>query len=261
LVKKMRIGVGDRDNPAAGGTGRVLIDDIYVGGPGAAQVLPLFAEDFEGLPLGPNVDESLTGAKVWTKTAPPGWTIDDTGIPGVGDPTQDGVTEWAGWSFANRVWWTTAAEDQNRSQFTLGIGTVAIADPDEWDDQAHVDSASAGWYKTFMSTAPIDVSGVTSGSVVLTFSSSWRPEYDSDYHQTGNLKVSFDGGDPVQLFLWESNTGSKNFKPDSTNETVTINIDIPAGAKNMVLTFGLFDAGNDWWWAIDNIEVTPVGTP
>jgi len=28
----------------------------------------------------------------------------------------------------------------------------------------------------------------------------------------------------------------------------------------MVLTFGLFDAGNDWWWAIDNIEVTGLLT-
>jgi hypothetical protein len=33
-------------------------------------------------------------------------------------------------------------------------------------------------------------------------------------------------------------------------------IDNPAGAKTMVLTFGLFDAGNDWWWAVDNILVT-----
>jgi len=24
----------------------------------------------------------------------------------------------------------------------------------------------------------------------------------------------------------------------------------------MVLTFGLFDAGNDWWWAIDNIKIS-----
>jgi hypothetical protein len=24
----------------------------------------------------------------------------------------------------------------------------------------------------------------------------------------------------------------------------------------MVLKFGMFDAGNDWWWAIDNIKVT-----
>jgi hypothetical protein len=29
----------------------------------------------------------------------------------------------------------------------------------------------------------------------------------------------------------------------------------PAGASEMVLTFGLSDAGNDWYWAIDNIEV------
>ncbi|MGY8687722.1 MAG: hypothetical protein ACKVHP_08315, partial [Verrucomicrobiales bacterium] len=24
----------------------------------------------------------------------------------------------------------------------------------------------------------------------------------------------------------------------------------------MVITFGMFDAGNDWWWAIDNIDVS-----
>ena len=23
----------------------------------------------------------------------------------------------------------------------------------------------------------------------------------------------------------------------------------------MVLTFGYFDAGNDWWWAMDNLEI------
>ena len=28
----------------------------------------------------------------------------------------------------------------------------------------------------------------------------------------------------------------------------------------MVLTFGLFDAGNDRWWAVDNVEVVS-GTP
>jgi hypothetical protein len=27
----------------------------------------------------------------------------------------------------------------------------------------------------------------------------------------------------------------------------------------MVLTFGLFDAGNDWWWAVDNIHVEGKG--
>jgi hypothetical protein len=41
--------------------------------------LCVFTEDFEGLPLGPNVDESVAGDEVWTKTAPEGWTLDDTG--------------------------------------------------------------------------------------------------------------------------------------------------------------------------------------
>ena len=38
----------------------------------------------------------------------------------------DGVTEWAGWSFADKAWWTETAEDQDRSTFTLGSGTVAV---------------------------------------------------------------------------------------------------------------------------------------
>ena len=29
----------------------------------------------------------------------------------------------------------------------------------------------------------------------------------------------------------------------------------PAGASNLKLTFGMFDAGNDWWWAVDNLAV------
>ena len=34
----------------------------------------------------------------------------------VHDPATDGVTEWAGWSFANKAWWAETAEDQERSQ-------------------------------------------------------------------------------------------------------------------------------------------------
>ena len=257
-VKTLYIGVGDRANPAPGGNGVLFIDDIYVGGPGGILPVAVFAEDFEGLVLGPKVDEAVAGDAVWTETPPPGWVIDESGIPGIGDPATDGVTEWAGWSFADREWWTQTAEDQNRSQFVKGVGAVAIADPDEWDDQSHADSAAAGWYKTFMSTAPIDISSVRSGTLELKFDSSWRPEFDDNYHQTANVTVSFDGGEPVELLRWESDGASPNFKSDATNETVRMQIDQPAGAESMVLTFGLFDAGNDWWWAVDNIEVIGI---
>jgi hypothetical protein len=211
----------------------------------------LFEEDFEGLPLGANVDEALVGAAVWTKTAPAGWLIDDSGMPGVGDPATDGVTEWAGWSFADKAWWTQTAEDQDRSTFTLASGTVAIADPDEWDDQDH----AAGWFRSFLSTPAIDVTGVASDTLQLTFDSSWRPEFDDDYHQTAKVTVSFDGGAPTQLLLWESDEASPNYKPYATNEAVAVPISKPAGAQKMAVTFGLFDAGNDWWWAIDNVKV------
>ncbi len=212
----------------------------------------LLSEDFDGLVLGPNVDEALAGDSVWTKTAPPGWTIDDSGVPGAGNTTQDGVTEWAGWSFADRTWWATTAADQNRTQFTKGTGTVAIADPDEWDDIAH----AAGQYNTYLSTPAIDISSARPGTLILTFDSSWRPEYADYGRQTGNLRVSFDGGEPKELFRWESNPASANYKADATNETVSLEVIAPAGARAMVLTWGLFDCGNNWWWAIDNILVT-----
>jgi hypothetical protein len=215
-----------------------------------------FSEDFNGLVLGPNVDEEFEGDNVWTKTAPSDWKIDDSGVPGVGDLDNDGVTEWAGWSFADVAWWVEAAGDQGRSEFTLGTGAVAVADPDEWDDLPHADPAEAGWYDTFLTTPTLSLEGVDSNSVVLLFDSSWRPEFDNNFHQTAIITTSFDGGEPIQVMLWESDEGSDNYKGVAVNETVTIPLSNPEGASTVVIAFALVDAGNDWWWAIDNIEVT-----
>ncbi|HBP56049.1 MAG TPA: hypothetical protein DD687_08910, partial [Verrucomicrobiales bacterium] len=231
------------------------IDNIEVKG-----VVPnnniLFTEDFDGLALGPNVDESVAGDAVWTKTAPAGWSIDDSGVPGVGDPAQDGVTEWAGWSFASKDWWVEAAGDQRRSEFVNSTGIAAIADGDEWDDQDHAE----GYLDTFMSTGAIDISSAPERTLELSFDSSWRPEYDSYYRQTANVTVSFDGGAPMEVMLWESNSESPNFHDANTNERVVLSVANPAGAQSMVVTFGYFDAGNDWWWAIDNLQLA-IGDP
>ncbi|MCP4260043.1 MAG: LamG domain-containing protein [Planctomycetes bacterium] len=219
----------------------------------------LFAEDFEGLTLGPNIDETLAGEAVWTDTPPEGWSVDESGIPGIGMDATDGVTEWAGWAFADKAWWIEAAEDQNRSQFELASGIVAVADPDEWDDDERLPiPIDADPYDTWLTTPEIKISAAEPGTLELKFDSSWRPEFDDNYHQTANITASFDGGDPVEVLLWESDGASANFHPDATNETIIVNLDNPEGARNVVLTFGLFDAGNDWWWAIDNIEVRGV---
>jgi hypothetical protein len=115
----------------------------------------VFTEDFNSLELGPNVDEGVANAAAWTDTPPTGWTVDDSGVPGVDDPATDGVTEWAGWSFANAEWWITTAGDQNRSKFTKATGNAAVADGDEWDDAAHAE----GKMSALMSTPEISIAG------------------------------------------------------------------------------------------------------
>ena len=259
-VNTIALGFGTKNSPAAGGSGKMYFDDIRLATAAApAGKILLLDEDFEALALGPNVEEGTAGAQVWTDTPPAGWAIDESGVPGVGNSAIDGVTEWAGWAFANKDWWVTAAGNQRRVEFTLGQGTVAIADPDEWDDSTHPPgySVAADPYDTWLSTPAIDISGCAAGTAQLEFASSWRPEFDSDYHQTATITASFNGLEPVEVLRWESDSGSPNYKPDnSTNETITVNLNSPPWATSVVLTFGLFDAGNDWWWAIDNVKVS-----
>ena len=228
------------------------IDNIVVTG----EFPPLWAEDFEGLTLGSSVDEEVAADNVWTKMPPAGWSIDDSGVPGVGTDN-DGVTEWAGWSFADKDWYAQTAGDQGRAEFTKGIGTVAIADGDEWDDLPHAE----GYLDTFMSTDPINVSGQSANTLFLTFDSGWRPEFDSNYHQTANITVSYDGGEAVEILRWESDESSPNYHGDNRNETVTIPLNNPGDASEAVLTFGYFDAGNDWYWVIDNLAVNIGSAP
>ena len=180
-----------------------------------------------------------------------GWVVDDSSVPGAGDPANDGVTEWAGWSFVSKSWWIQVAGDQGRSEFENGSTVVAVVDPDEWDDMEHL----PGLYNAFLSTPIIDISGVDAGTLWLTFDSSWRHE-DT---QTASVAVQFDNENPTEILRWESEGGDPAFfKPDATNETVAVELNNPAGAQEMVITFGMLDAGDDWWWAIDNVEVISI---
>jgi hypothetical protein len=121
----------------------------------------------------------------------------------------------------------------------------------------------------------------------LKFDSSWRPESYDDSHTTlgysGNNQTAiiwatfFNGATQIaQDFLpesiWDSDAGhtsegptdpiptrpaSATFKTDNTNEHVThSNIPVPAGATDVKFTFGYINAGNDWWWAIDNLSLS-----
>lgn len=227
----------------------------------AAGDVTLFSENFDQLTLGPNVNETLANPTAWTQTPPAGWTVNDFGVPTVGIPSR-GVKEWEGWSFANKNWWVEAAGDQNRGQFTLGSGTVAVADPDEWEDRGSPvnGSPALGYFNALMRTAPISLAGTPVGAARLSFASSWRPECCDDgpsdtNDQTAVVRASYNGGPFTEIMRWTSNSSSPTYKPDATNEQVTLNLNNIAGAQDVVLEFGLLNAGNDWWWAIDTVKV------
>ena len=239
----------DVKNSAGTTTSKVVQLSVQVN---LAGRLVLLSEDFNGLALGANVDEALAGTAVWTKTAPAGWTIDDTGVPGVGTD-QDGITEWAGWSFASREWWASTAGNQRRVEFLKGTGAIAIADSDEWDDVAH----AAGNMNTLLKTKSISLAGAKAGSVAIKFDSSWRPEDP----QRGTVSVAFDGGAPTVVLELNSSQSSPNYRPDSVNETISIPVNNPAGAKTMTVTFGYLETRNNWWWAFDNLVVAASPAP
>ncbi len=216
--------------------------------------LILFEEDFESVTLLPAIEEgNSTGkASVWTDIPPAGWVMDESGVPGAGDVAQDGVTEWAGWCFADVDFWIQS-DFQRREEFARGQGVVAVADPDEWDDKPH----NSGTYDTFITSPIIPLVNVEPNSVVLKFDSSWRPEDD----QKARLIAGFDAED-VTIFSWNSGTGVGEFKDDnSTNEALLYNIDSRADQLFVRFTFEMFDAGNDWWWAVDNILVSGDANP
>jgi len=222
----------------------------------------LLFEDFEGLALGPSVEEDVPANGVWTKTAPDGWVPDDTGVPGIGDPTTDGKTEWAGFSFANKDWWALTAGDQDRSKFVSATGTVMIADPDEWDDAGH----DHGLYNTFITTPDINLDGIPANTAFVRFFSSWRPECcddaaDLDNSQTATITVTYDDGAAIEVFKYDSTPGSPTYHPDDVNQTVVVKLNNPAGAHKMKLTFALTLAENDWWWAVDDVLVQAGAEP
>ncbi|MBC7771708.1 MAG: hypothetical protein H7210_04365 [Pyrinomonadaceae bacterium] len=226
---------------------------------------------------------------VWTETPPAGWIVDDSLMPTyrcrvLGDcdgscSASAGVLDWEGWAFASKTFWISA-DDQRRSEFALGQNTVAIADPDEWDD-AGGPVGACGYFHAFMTSAPVSIGAIDTGSLAFRFDSSWRDECcddgeDASNNQTATIVAIYTVGSStieVEILRWESTmfladgfTPNPNFHDDLPNESVTLTnaqLQAPVGATSVRFKFGLSNAGNDWWWAIDNlaVEATVASAP
>ena len=228
-------------------TAGVLANDVDTG----SEAVVYFAEDFESLAsqLGPLVSSSESGGDGtdWTATAPSGWTVETGSTPTAGP------IEFFGWTFFDLNSWIITAGDQQRSEFTNASGVVAVADPDEYDDLGDIDP---NLFTTTLVTPTINISTSAANTLQLSFASSWRPE---DV-QEAVVTVSFDGGPEIELLRFTSDANDANYKADAVNESIVLDLANPAGAETMTLRFEMPQAGNDWWWAIDNIVVEAPAT-
>ncbi|MFJ2033446.1 alkaline phosphatase family protein [Streptosporangium sp. NPDC087985] len=191
------------------------------------------ADPFDRLPLGGRVHETGIPADVmgFTHTAPPGWSVDNRGMP------SGGVEEWRGWSFTTDEFWSRAQRDQWRELFVRSRGVFAVADSDEWDDRSH----GAGTFNSTLASAPFPVGG----------RHSVRIGYVTHYRQSGDQKaqvlVSFDRGRPRTV---------KAYTADAISKVESIPVTVPAGATRMTVRFRYSNADNNWYWAIDDLRVS-----
>jgi hypothetical protein len=240
-----------------------------------------WTEGFESAPLGDSVNQFkstlpshvtakesalTTESRPMSFTNDPssiGWSIDNSGMPSGGIHRDDlGVYEWEGWSFATREFWNFA-DLQDREKFTKCVGNCAIADSDEFTDLGP--SSTNRPMNTLLSSPEIPISAAAAGKLRLSFDSSWRAE-DA---QEAVVEVSYDGGPWEKILDWQSNEFldpeetilNPNFHDDQPNESIFLALANPAGAATAKTRFSYLNGNNNWWWALDNVQVSAVPEP
>ncbi|GHJ47227.1 hypothetical protein Cs7R123_45690 [Catellatospora sp. TT07R-123] len=221
-----------------------------VGSPAAAATIT--TQTFETLTsqLQPALDEATPAATLgWTHTAPAGWSVT------VQPAMPDGVREWKGWTFTTMPFWT-AADGQDRANFTRASGVFAVADPDEWDDRGNPTATST--FDSTLTSAPVTIpAGAT--TLYLGFAGHYRQEGN----QKADVTVTFNTGATSTVLHYGPNAADANAGADAQNQYVTRSVTVPTGATTARLAWRLYDAGNNWYWAIDDVTVadTPITAP
>ncbi len=159
---------------------------------------------------------------------------------------------------------TLEAEDDN-GNLSRDAGVVIVEAPGALLTETFDDGVLDGWsgvqppgsfaaLGTDLGLGLPSLGGVSQIPLTLRFDSSFRP-YDN---MTGEVLVSFDGGQSFSslLTLDTSTVPGGTSSLSRSNEAVSLTLTAPSTAETATLAWRLFDADNDWWWAIDTIALT-----
>ena len=112
---------------------------------------------------------------------------------------------------------------------------------------------SIGGLSTLLITKEIDIQSNDDNSLWLKFDHAWIPSGN----QKAVINVSYDGGKLVEVARFESDITSSFYKKSAVDETVTFQLNNPVAVNKMKIHFEYRDAGDDAFWAVDNIRVIP----
>src|SRR5262249_27817713 len=218
----------------------------------------VLSNNFEGLAtmpfnMGVNGGPGADGTD-WGEI-PAGWVRDNTTTPPPPSPTAAGA-EFFGWHALDIDSWISEQGDQQRWMVTKGgagmQGTILVADGDTYDDFVNIDP---NLMTTFLTTPSIPLNGINEDSLTLEFDSSFRPE-DSGT-QFARVYVSYDNGPFNQISEFSTdNTPGGVGSLFHVNDHLAFDLHNPANVKSVQTGWGYEQAGNDWWWAIDNVKLT-----
>ncbi|WP_295043096.1 metallophosphoesterase [uncultured Paracoccus sp.] len=127
------------------------------------------------------------------------------------------------------------------------VETFNAGDADGWVNPA----AGAAGNATIGTDVGFLLPGVAGGQqqqLTLQFDSHWRPEGT----QTAEVLVSIDGGAPVSIMRFDTQNTTDGA---NLNETISLDFAVPDSAQSVQFFWKMSDAGNNWYWAVDNISV------
>lgn len=228
-------------------------------------------DDFEGLDLKPFPDGGVGippgDGTDWTDIIGE-WMVDNTGLL-----RESSEGAFNGWRAVDVQSWVNEQGGQNRSwlneEAVFGSrNTILLADPDAHDDYTSGDDPDGPDFNSYV-YREYDLTDFDNASLVVTFD--W--EFRAESSQRGIVEASFDGGDTwvtllnldsddpesldaVSEFLFQGDDLYATFQAPQSFQFGGAGSDLPAlNSNSMILRFGLIDAQNNWWFAIDEVLV------
>ncbi len=210
-----------------------------------AYVVPLpYSENFESLSglLTSAVSETVPSQFLgWTHFSPPSWDIENEAS------MAQGSAEYQGWSFVSPTFWKKT-DPSNHVSYLNDSGVFAVADAGSWSDSGN--PAETSEFNSSLSSPLMNVQGLE--ALRLQFDSHLRPGGE----QRAIIGVQFDGGDIVTV--QEFNSTNTADDGSQLNQELDLEIAIPDGSETIRLYWTLKQARSDHFWAIDNIQVSPI---